>query len=56
MKLDGVKKMWQVRCIGEFYSMTLYACEGMEQSEVEDYLLENNCLEVEDYELYFTEE
>ena len=55
-KLSGRNKMWNIRCIGDCYSMVLYECDNMELEEVQEYLLEKNCLEVEDYELYFTEE
>ena len=48
--------MWNIRCIGDCYSTVLYECDNMELEEVQEYLLEKNCLEVEDYELYFTEE
>ena len=46
--------MWEIRCIGDVYSMTLYDCIDMEENEVRQYLLEKNCLEEDDYELYFT--
>ena len=48
--------MWSIRCIGDCYSMVLYDCKGMSEEEVQEYLLERNCLEVEDYELYYVEE
>lgn len=38
--------------------MPLYSCDGMSEQEVHEWLMENNCLEPEDYELitYFVEE
>ena len=47
--------MWNIRCVGDNYSMRLYECDNMKEVEVQEWLLEKNCLEPEDYELYFTE-
>lgn len=33
------------------YSMALYDCTNMTEKEVQEYLLEKNCLEPEEYEL-----
>ena len=42
---------YQVRVKVDAYSMPLYECTNMTEKEVEDYLLENNCLEPNEYEL-----
>jgi hypothetical protein len=43
---------WSVRCYGDAYAMPLYECDNMTRLMVEQLLLERNCLEKDEYELY----
>ena len=45
---------WNIKVKVDVYSMPLYECDNMTEEEVQEYLLEKNCLEPEEYELYST--
>jgi len=46
---------YQVKVKVDAYSMPLYECTNMTVKEVEEYLLEKNCLEPDEYELILSE-
>lgn len=48
--------MWNIHCNGDAYSMKLYDMQHLTEEEMIEYLREENSLEPEDYELYWTKD